>query len=503
MKRFFASIILAASVACFADEYSDLANYRAGDSLGWFHSLRLKAQNAESAEEISQKLLETIKAGGLSREGFRLACNLLKPIADSDCVEVLKPYLFDIDRCAYVCDVFSTLDSGKVQSALKDVVASPDAARPAKENAVALLALLDSDRAVVIGVANDLSDKQLALFAVKSLARYDESAGIAGLFQKDVVAALGKILSKNDFRKDAALSSLVFIAQKAAARGDKHTAAKALEFIPSDTQGVLSARAMFIKDPAARAAYLDSIIVADNALSAEAAKLMNTGRKFENSQWLVSKFPSLGKSAKLAAMGSFMISGDTRFYPVIARELDNPDSDIRGLAVYSARFLCSDEANINKIYSVFLKDEDPDSRYAESVLLENTSYAVRRVLKERADAGDMSALRILIMRGDEQYRMKLWNLFFDAKTRTPAVERLLENTITSGELNLLATNYKVKDAALSKAITKIVIKKIAQYKVSRQYMAMAVRRALDGNLPPDDPNYKFIVSKLRIADLMK
>ena len=260
---------------------------------------------------------------------------------------------------------------------------------------------------------------------------------------------------------------------------------------------------MFIKDPAARAAYLDSIIVADNALSAEAAKLMNTGRKFENSQWLVSKFPSLGRRAKLAAMGSFMISGDTRFYPVIACELDNPDSDIRGLAVYSARFLCSDEANINKIYSVFLKDEDPDSRYAESVLLENTSYAVQRVLKERADAGDMSALRILIMRGDEQYRMKLWNLFFDAKTRTPAVERLLENTITSGELNLLATNYKVKDAALSKAITKIVIKKIAQYKVSRQYMAMAVRRALDGNLPPDDPNYKFIVSKLRIADLMK
>jgi len=137
------------------------------------------------------------------------------------------------------------------------------------------------------------------------------------------------------------------------------------------------------------------------------------------------------------------------------------------------------------------------------VLVENPSYAVQRVLKEKADAGDMDALEILIRRGDEQYRMKLWNMFFDEKTRTSAVCRMLENTITSGQINLLATNYKVGDNALSKEITKIIIKKMMQYRQSREYIAKAVKIALDGNLDKNDANYKFIVSKLKIEDLMK
>ena len=136
------------------------------------------------------------------------------------------------------------------------------------------------------------------------------------------------------------------------------------------------------------------------------------------------------------------------------------------------------------------------------ILLENPSYAVQRVLKDKADSGDMDAFEILVLRGDESYRMKLWNMFFDEATRTPAICKMLENTITSGQINLLATNYKLDDPELSKEITKIIIRKMMHYKKSPSYMAMAVKTALDGNLKPDDPNYKFIVEKLRIKDKM-
>ena len=94
-------------------------------------------------------------------------------------------------------------------------------------------------------------------------------------------------------------------------------------------------------------------------------------------------------------------------------------------------------------------------------------------------------------------------MFFDEKTRTPAVSRMLENTITSGQVRELASHYKTADAELSKEITKIIIKKIMQYRLSREYMATAVKQALDGNLSPDSQQYKFIVAKLKLGDLIK
>ena len=75
---------------------------------------------------------------------------------------------------------------------------------------------------------------------------------------------------------------------------------------------------------------------------------------------------------------------------------------------------------------------------------------------------------------------------------------MLESTITSGQVNLLATNYKVGDEALSKEITKIIIKKMMQYRKSKEYIAKAVKIALEGNLDKNDANYKFIVQKLKL-----
>ena len=44
---------------------------------------------------------------------------------------------------------------------------------------------------------------------------------------------------------------------------------------------------------------------------------------------------------------------------------------------------------------------------------------------------------------------------------------------------------------------------IMQYRLSPEYMATAVKQALDGNLSPDSQQYKFIVAKLKLGDLIK
>ena len=501
-KTLILSVLAAGAFAQgFADNYSDFVKYNAGDSLEWFYSLRTQSQDAKVAAEVSRTLLNKIASEKLSDEAFRLACNLLKPIADSDAVDVLKPYLLDPVRAPYVCDVLLGIDSGRVDSALKEVLNNASAQRPAKENALAAIAARGKDKTSVIRAASDLSDKQLAEFAVRSLARFTDSTGVFALFDTSVVDFLKGVVAANDFRKQAAQDSLIYIADRAIMAGDKTVAKSALAVVP-ETPDTIFARSELMSD-ADRVAYLDKLIADGGALSGAAARAMNRGRTFENSQWLVSKFPSLNKKAKLAAMGGFMLTGDTRFYPTIAPEMDNPDADIKALAVYSARFLCVDEPSLVKIFKIYKSGEEPMCKFAENVLAENSSHAVQRVLKENADAGDMQALELLIRRGDAKSVEKLWKMFFDEKTRTPAVSRMLENTITSGQVRELASHYKTADAELSKEITKIIIKKIMQYRLSREYMATAVKQALDGNLSPDSQQYKFIVAKLKLGDLIK
>ncbi len=501
MRHTLLTFIFSASIAlpAFGDAYNALSKYSSGDSLAWFYEIREKTQNLEQAENISEKLCEIVANKKLSDEAFRLVCDLLKPIDDGDCVEILAPFLLDETRCPYVCDVFVVLQDSAVDGALRSALANPEASQLCKKNIISAMASRGKDKSAVIEVAKS-DDKKLSLYATEALARFSDASGLFSIFDTSVVSALNDILSKNDYRKQAAEDALVMIADKAVMAGNVDLASDALENVSSKRADAVLARSKLMNSKSV--AYLDSIVT-DKDLAKSAGRAMNGLRTFENSSEIIKKFPTLSRETKLAIMGNFMISGDTRFYPVIAKELDSKDADIRALAVYSARFLCSDEPNLIKIYNIYKSGEAPIANYAENVLVENSSYAVQRVLKQNADAGDMAALEILIRRGDEQYRMKLWNMFFDVKMRTPAVCRMMERTITSGEVNLLATNFKVKDEVLSKEIAKIIVKKMMQYRISREYIAKAVKVALDGNLSKDDPNYKFIVSRLKIEDLVK
>lgn len=180
------------------------------------------------------------------------------------------------------------------------------------------------------------------------------------------------------------------IAYRAAKSGRKALAFSALKNIPEDFSMAVSARAKLAKNANK---YLDGLIIADGKNVKEAARLIYNTRKFDESEAIISAFPNLSKKAKLAAMGTFMLSGDTRFYPTIAPLLDSPDFDLKDEAVYVARFICTDEANLRKIYPLIKDSNRILSSHARNVFEENPSFAAARILKEAAAAGDQRRTR--------------------------------------------------------------------------------------------------------------
>ncbi|MBO5255173.1 MAG: hypothetical protein J6B07_05040, partial [Opitutales bacterium] len=297
MKKIFILSMLSAlsPFVCSADNYSDLANYDAGKSLAWFYNLRTDAQIKNKADDISEKICQTIKKNKLSPEAFRLACNLLKNIADDDCIDVLKPYLLDSVRCSYVCDVFATLDDSDVDVALKDALQQALEVKDTnklpmtniKENIIGTMALRGKDKASIISVANS-ANKKLAIYAVKALARFSDTDSLISIFETSVVSALKDIVAKNDYRKEQAQMSLVLIANKAIFAGNKSVARKALKYVPENCPLSVFARSELM-DETERVAYLDKLIAEGGSLTAAAGRAMNKGRTFENSEWLLQK----------------------------------------------------------------------------------------------------------------------------------------------------------------------------------------------------------------------
>ncbi|MDY5582325.1 MAG: family 16 glycoside hydrolase [Candidatus Merdousia sp.] len=482
MKKF-AFVFAAPLFACaslFADAYADMQSYKAGDSLSWFYEIRTESLKKGSAKSVEAKILETISAKEIDNAAFERACEILKPIATKKSVPVLAKFLNDDFRAPWVCSVFVTLDSSSVDSALADSLEKAD--EKCAMTVLSTLAARGSSKGLDALEKYAQSDnKNLALFAVSAMVKYE-----------DAVKTLSRIADKNDFRRDAALDALSLIAYRAAKSGDKSLATDALESVPADYPMSIGARAELAKN---RVKYLDSIIIADGKNVARAGRLIYNARKFADSEEIIAAFPKLSKEAKLAAMSTFMLSGDTRFYPTIAPLLDSNDRDLLDEAVYSARFICTDEANLRKIYALTQSDNKILASHARNVFEENPSFAAVRILKDAESKGDLFALEMLVIRGDLDAAKKLETKFFDGGYKDAKISQMYENLITYGELPKFASRLNGADDGLRKAICKVIIKKLARNK-DKDFVAETVYEVLSGKVPAEDE--KFIASKLRV-----
>ncbi len=483
-----ATFCAGACVSLNADSYSDFQTYKAGDSLAWFYDLSDKAIVKTNAAEIQSKLLSILAKEKVSDGAFNRACEILKFIATDDCVQVLSRFLDDEIRAPWVCDVFLAINDDYAFDALAKKL--PSATPKTAMSIISTLAKSgDDDYIKDIAKFANSQDKQLAKFAVCALAKYTDD---------DAVEVLAPIAKKADFRANAAYEALSMIAFDAARKGDKPLAKQALKAVPENFGMSIVARAMVADD---KMAYLDSLIIADGENVDEAGRAIHKSRKFENSQKLIDAFPKLSKRAQLAAMSTFMLSGDCRFYPTIAPLLDSKDSDLRDEAIYAARFICADEALLLKIYPLMNDGRRITKGLARNVFAENPSRAAAKILKEKEAEGDMLAFEILINRGDVPSRDKLMKMFLEGGYKDSKISNLLENVIVAGELPALAKNLKSDNEALRKAIVKIIIKKLAKTR-DDLYMGEAAYEILNGNLDPKDPLYKFIEQKLK-SKIMK
>ncbi len=494
MKKTVFSILVSACAAAlsplFADAYSDFKSYRPGDSLAWFYELRGDSSFAAKAPVIEGRLLSIISEGKISDAAFDRACEILKPIATERCVPVLEKFLGDDFRTPWVCSVFITLDSSDADKAL--VSALEKAGTKCRMDMISTLAARGSSEGFeAVKKYADSPDRELALFAVASLVNFVDD---------DSVEFLRDVAMKNDFRRQSALFALSMIAYRSAKNGEKSLAKDALECVPEDFGMSIGARAEL--EGKNRVKYLDSIIIADGENVEKAGRLIYNARRFDDSAEILAAFPKLSKRAKLAAMGTFMLSGDTRFYPVVAPLLDSDDADLRDEAVYMARYICTDEANLRKLYSMLEDSDKIVASHVRNVFDENPSFAAARILKEKADGGDYEALSFLIRRGDEDAWNRLENEYFGGGYKDAKISKMVENLITFGKLRAFVSRMRGAEEALRSDIAKIVVKKLAKSR-DKMFVSEAAYEILKDNLSPDEKEYKFIVSKLKTKPMKR
>lgn len=485
MKKFFAILSFAAALTCaFGSDIDDFKAYDCGKSLSWFFNMRSQSTRSD-AGKLEEKILDVLRESQVSDEAFRLACKVLKPIASSDSIEVLAKFLDSDIRATAACDVLIGIDDSDVDEVLAESLKSAKG-KAAIEIVFALGARGNDDSVPALAEAAESSDKDLSLCAVAALSRIKDSAAFD---------ALKKIASKDDYRKTAAVQGLCARAAELVREGDRYGAAELLKSVPEDYSESIWIRGELAGD--GKTEYLDSIIISGGKNAKYAARAMSGVRAFEKSGLIISKFDSMDDSSKIMAIASFMNAGDVRFWPTIVKCLDAKDKNLKSEAIYAARFICADEASLSKIYSIFKGGEEPFASLSRDVCLENASLAMPKILRDAELKGDRTAQEILILRGDTEARDRLWKEFFGDSTN-PAAAKLLENTITYGELGAFASKFKeVKDQKLRGEMAKIIIKKLAKSK-DNGFIRSAAPKILEGNLSKDSPEYQLIASKLKL-----
>lgn len=476
------ALCLGACASLYADNYTDFQNYKAGESLSWFYDLRTKSLVKSNSKAVEAKLLSIIDSKEISNAAFDRACEILKPIATSKSIDVLAKYLGDDFRNPWVCCVLLTIDDDDVDEILIKKLPSLNA-KCTKEVISTLAARGDDDSIDVVAKYANGDDKDVAQHAVYALGKF---------LDDDAVEVLAKIAKKGDCCQQPAYEALSAIANNAMLKGKKSLAREALEAVPEDFAQAVSTRAMLAKN---KVQYLDSWIIRGKNV-AEAGRLIYKDRKFEDSESIIKAFANLSKESQLAAMGTFMESGDVRFYPTVAPLLDSKDFDLKLEAIYTARFICTDEASFKKIYPMMTEGHRIMKQQARCVFEENPSFAVVKVLKEKEAQGDLLALEILVNRGDVDARAKMLKMFLDGGYEKPEIYKAFEETVANGELRDLAKHLKSDNDKLKQAIARVIIRKIVKTR-DNLYMGGAAYEVLNGIIDENDPIWKLIQSKLK------
>ena len=548
-KTFFIALTAILANGLFADAYSDMAKYKAGDSIAWFYTTLAEANKNPCATE--KALLNVIQNDKISDEAFARSCELLKPIATCKSIDVLKEHLSSEFRAPWVCEVFRAIPSCKVDCALIEFIKNNDnkqsacaistlALRNQKDTPIAWSTSIYNQKTLkrdkifdVVksgldknDVARKITIKSLGFFAnCKSVELLNDviddasdKARPAKISSKYAMTKIGKDICKADEKKFA-IQSLCAIARTAILDGNKKLAEKALEKVPTDCTYAIAIRAVLSDNPTK---YLDNFILKNSPNMKYAARSMNDIRTFENSKDVLDNFEKLSNTAKLYVIGTMLFTGDKRFYKYVAPYIDSNDWDLKTEAIYAARFICDDSASFEKIYNLCsFRDFDGvdhnktvwsvptfDSEkflksLAVSVLEETDSKALEEMLQKKSANGDINATAWLAIRGDKSAFKTLLDKFVAGEFKNKDVRDALAKSIRFGQLKCLAKNMtKQGKTELDQAIANIIVEKFA-----KSQDVVFKERELDcllwGKLDFESALYKSMCKKLRISKARK
>lgn len=431
--------------ALFAASASDISSYQSGGSMAWYHELIADARSPETKASAEKTVMEALASGDISDEAFRLSCKILKASASDECVRSLVRFAENPARAPSVFDVLVSHPTPAADAALIGIVE-----KSKDENALAHAAYALGSRASRKAVA------PLLALAEKSSGRVLDACVVAlgHIPGRDSAAAVAKIAKSGKADPFLVSTALAELRASFIASGDTD-GALSISLSPDFRPGLLSLARM---KGAGAMPVLDGIIVSEGPNARYAARIANSGRTFENSGKLLKSFDGLSEGAKVAAVRSFALSGDKRFFPAIKGLIDGSDSPVAIEAIYACEFIGTDAAVrplIEILESKNDKGKRPKASHAAGYVLQMMpSEAVNKALKsEYSKTKSPLLLNVLIERANLEYRGELIKRLLDSSDPDlREITSLAERQLGYGGLEpLFKAMQKSDDKARSRA----------------------------------------------------
>ncbi|MFR6034412.1 MAG: HEAT repeat domain-containing protein [Bacilli bacterium] len=147
-----------------------MTEYKPGSSLGWFYKLKAESQKKAKVSEIENNILNKLSEMSVSDEAFFYICDILKPIASEDSIEIISKALRNEKRSASACDVLLGIDSSDVDEALEEALNQESITN--RMNIISTLAARNNpDNVEIIAKQANSGNPVLGKFATVALGR--------------------------------------------------------------------------------------------------------------------------------------------------------------------------------------------------------------------------------------------------------------------------------------------------------------------------------------------
>lgn len=446
MKKIsFAFLFCACSFLGAAEIENILAFKNSGDSSAWYHELILDAYNPEKMAAAEELVLRAMSNPEISDEAFRLCAKILKPSASLKSLKVLPTLLTKDAHVMPVFDVLISFENPKVDEILLKLLNSKDK-NVAIHSAYALGIRGKTEASQPLFNLAKSKDKNISDSAIIALGH------IGGSDAAKALKALAKARNTDKFLVNNALAEVreKFIAQK------NMKAALEISLSEEFRPGLLSlAKLRGIKE-------MDKLFAGENEVSRNAARIANTGRTYENSSELLSKFDKLSDGAKAAAIRSFGLSGDKKFLKIISPLLKDKNDIVSIEAVYACAYI-GDSSVADKLAELAVSKDGSVYRPARYSLV-FMNEPIDKILEAKyADKKDFRILEVLINRGNDKYRKELISRFFDENDSDRSdIIKVLERQVGYIGLSEMAEGFNKASDGVRKDCLRIFIKALSR-----------------------------------------